>query len=262
MRNVYLPFRLQIFLGSVILLTLGTGMAWSLERSEKPLVQTLDIGSNSIHIVTQPQGYLMVDAGIEGQEEKIEKALAKIDIEPTQITHLLLTHGHVDHAGTATYFQQTYGIKVIAGRGDEQLLKAGVADTLCPTNGMAKILTGFFGDITFAPVVADIWIEEETDLAKWGLNGRVVPYPGHTEGSIVFFLADRAFVGDIIRGAPLAAKKPRLHFYLCDLDKNRENIATILQDTSIHTWYPGHFGPLSVASVRMWWQKQYGKSDS
>ena len=200
----------------------------------------------------------MVDAGLEGQEEKIEKALANINIQPAEIKYLLLTHGHVDHAGTARYFQERYGAKVIAGRGDQWLFASGAADTLCPTNGMARILTKFFGGVTFRPIEADIWIEEETDLAAWGMSGRVVPYPGHTEGSLVMFLEDRVFVGDIIRGAPMAAKKPSLHYYVCDLDKNRENIADILQDESIVTWYPGHFGPLTATSVQKWWDKQYG----
>ena len=54
---------------------------------------------------------LLVDCGL--SQRAIERALAHASLSPTELTALLLTHEHGDHAGCAGPFARRYGIPVL-----------------------------------------------------------------------------------------------------------------------------------------------------
>ncbi|OEC32672.1 hypothetical protein SAMN05216600_1327 [Pseudomonas cuatrocienegasensis] len=68
--------------------------------------------------------------------------------------------------------------------------------------------------------------------------------------SLALLIDDKAFVGDLVRGALLNTSKPARHFYMCALQRNDQDIATLLSHTAITTWYTGHMGPLPRAAVQ------------
>ena len=82
----------------------------------------------------------MIDAGNPSDEHELERMMRENAIDPGSSSHLLLTHGHLDHAGTAAYFQDTYAIKVIGGEGDQTMIGRGGRAELCPTGMFAKLI--------------------------------------------------------------------------------------------------------------------------
>lgn len=64
---------------------------------------------NSLFLQT-PQTKILVDVGLSCME--IEKRLSKIDIEPTQIDALLITHEHMDHIRGVKRLSELYNIPI------------------------------------------------------------------------------------------------------------------------------------------------------
>jgi glyoxylase-like metal-dependent hydrolase (beta-lactamase superfamily II) len=103
---------------------------------------------------------------------------------------------------------------------------------------------------TYTPFKADHWVEDGVDLrALWGVPASLVPVPGHTDGSLVVVVGEAAFVGDLFRGG-IVGGGVETHFYMCDLDDNRRDIAALLEAwPQVKTFFPGHFGPVSRGAV-------------
>ena len=214
------------------------------------IVHTLYSATSNIHLVIHKGIYFLVD----GDESKIENHLEALDIKPEQISFLVITHGHPDHSGAAAYFKEKHGIKIIAGKGDQQIINSGKLNKLCSTSAL--------GDLVYSAVPkefkafnADVFINEETSLAEYGIDGTTYPIPSHTEGSIAIVVDGLAFVGDIIRGKAMAKRTPALHFYQCDMTRNEEVINEALT-WDCETWYTGHFGPLKPARIEKWLESE------
>src|SRR5690606_31591088 len=96
----------------------------------------------------------------------------------------------------------------------------------------------------------DIIIDSAFDMQKIGIQGQILPVPGHTPGSLVTVIGNSAFVGDLIRGGIINNNEPAAHFIMCDLVGNQRDIDKLLQLENIRYWYPGHFGPLNTEAVK------------
>ena len=118
-------------------------------------------------------------------------------------------------------------------------------------DGRASVLKPFIPEIypSFEP---DDVVREPTTLAPWGVDGQVLPMPGHTAGSIVVVLGNHAaFVGDEMLGGAFGAifpHSPREHYYQADPAKNRANIQKLLA-MGVETFYLGHGGPVARKDV-------------
>jgi glyoxylase-like metal-dependent hydrolase (beta-lactamase superfamily II) len=127
----------------------------------------------------------VVDPG--GDLDRIEAGIAKAGIAPEKI---LLTHGHIDHAGAATALKEKLGGVPIEGphRADKFLLDG------LPEQGRN------FGLSDVRSVAPDRWLEEGDTVTAAGATFSVLHCPGHSPGSVVFVNAAQRFalVGDVI----------------------------------------------------------------
>ena len=212
-------------------------------------ITQLSVDFANIYIIERDDKILMIDSGNPGHEKRVEALLNKQGIDPSKIDYLILTHGHLDHSGTASYFRQHYGIKTIGHRGDNDSFSLGKRDDTCPTSSMAAFMKSLKSQVKITPFTIDTLIDTELDLAEFGVRGKIIPWPGHTKGSIIVQFDKHVFVGDLIAGEIFNPTKPMTHFFMCDLDDNKKNINTLLQRPAIDTWYLGHFGPLSTTDV-------------
>ncbi|WPB85072.1 MBL fold metallo-hydrolase [Sediminicoccus rosea] len=126
----------------------------------------------------------VIDPG--GDVARIEAEIAARGVTLTQI---LLTHGHIDHAGGADELREKTGIAVTGPhRADAILL-----DHL-EQQGRAYDIRGARN------LVPDRWLEEGESITIGGETFDVLHCPGHSPGSLVYVSKDLrvAFVGDVL----------------------------------------------------------------
>lgn len=189
-------------------------------RSEALKVTVLRVSSANITMVEHGDTVLMIDSGNPGDGRRIEALLKQEAYDPSKIDYLVLTHGHLHHAGTAHYFQSKYGVKILGHRGDEAMFSRGECGETCPTGTLARLRKNFKKDLRIEPLMVDILIEDNFDLQDLGIPGEIIPTPGHTKGSLLIKIEDFLFVGDLIAGQVFSPHKPMTHFYMCDLEQN------------------------------------------
>ena len=165
-------------------------------------VSILPFGLVNAHIVKGPNGCILVDAGLPGSEKKIEASLKANGLTFKDIKLIVITHAHVDHAGTAAKIRRLSGAPIVANEGDLKYYLRKEPMSFCSTGwfGRLFIKTG----LMFEPYEAftpDILLTEgqTLDLKPYGLNGQVQHSPGHTGGSISVNLdSQQALVGDLL----------------------------------------------------------------
>lgn len=213
-------------------------------------VTLLSSGGANVYIVDRSGKRLMIDSGNPGDEQVFESLMQEQGISPDSIDYLILTHAHLDHAGTAAHFQEKWAIPVIGGNADQPMLdREGQAD-ICPTGLLAELIRWMGKGRRYRSLQLDIPIEGEFDLAELGIEGKILPLPGHTPGSLVITFDNQAFVGDLIRGSITSDEQPATHFFMCDLVENRARIRQLLDEAKIQRWHPGHMGGFNVEAVR------------
>jgi len=125
-----------------------------------------------------------IDPG--GDIEKLED-LAKA--EKVHIEQLLLTHGHIDHAGAARIFAEQLNVPVIGPHRDDEFWLSNLSEQARAYN--------FSGVSSFVP---DQWLEDGDEISIGNEKLKVLHCPGHTPGHIVFVHRESqlAFVGDVL----------------------------------------------------------------
>jgi len=57
---------------------------------------------------------VMIDTGLVGETILIRRLVRKLGLTPKSIKAILLTHGHLDHAGNLAWLKESTGAKVFA----------------------------------------------------------------------------------------------------------------------------------------------------
>ncbi|MBK8990056.1 MAG: hypothetical protein IPM39_29010 [Chloroflexi bacterium] len=105
----------------------------------------------------------------------------------------------------------------------------------------------------FPAVTPDLLLDNAFDLNSFGVEGCILPTPGHTAGSIALLLADgTAVVGDVmmggVMGGALFGARPNYHYFAEDVTAVQSSIRSLLA-AGVQTFYVGHGGPLRRADV-------------
>ena len=112
-----------------------------------------------------------------------------IDEQGIQVEKILVTHGHLDHAGAVAHMAQARSIPIIGPHKDDKFWIDGMPD--------AAAQYGFPEALAFEP---DEWLEHSDRVEVAGVTFAVVHCPGHTPGHVVFVQPQDkvAMVGDVI----------------------------------------------------------------
>jgi glyoxylase-like metal-dependent hydrolase (beta-lactamase superfamily II) len=126
---------------------------------------------------------VVVDPG--GDLDYIERAIADSGMKPEKI---LLTHGHIDHAGGAAELKERLGVPIEGPHEDERPLLDGLKEQ------------GEAYGIAARPVTPDRWLAEGDEVKVAGHTFEVLHCPGHSPGSVVLVNRPQRFalVGDVL----------------------------------------------------------------
>jgi glyoxylase-like metal-dependent hydrolase (beta-lactamase superfamily II) len=168
-------------------------------------VRPISFGHSNIYLIQTESGYILVDAGMPNSEEKLDSAFQEAGVEPGSVQLIVATHGHLDHVGTLAHARKVTGGKVLCHRSFAGDLANGNAEKAVPQNLVGRLLnimTGLMGS-KFEGIQPDILVDDEFDLAEYGVAGKIIHTPGHSPSSISIILDNgEALVGDMVRGAP------------------------------------------------------------
>jgi glyoxylase-like metal-dependent hydrolase (beta-lactamase superfamily II) len=135
--------------------------------------------------------------------DNLDSAFREAGVEPRSVELIIVTHGHLDHTGSVAHAQRITGGKVLCHSSYAADLAKGVAESAVPRNLVGRVLnflTGLKGS-GFEGVHPDILVDEEFNLAEYGIAGRIIHTPGHSPSSLSIILdTGEALVGDMVRG--------------------------------------------------------------
>ncbi len=126
----------------------------------------------------------LVDAGTKGAPQRVLAALEQLGRRPGDVTHLLLSHAHSDHAGGAAELVTATGSRVLAHEREQVYLREGRMPAPDPSSRGGRLLARTPGG-RFAPLTVDEAFEDGAVLPLGG-GVRVVHTPGHTPGHCSF----------------------------------------------------------------------------
>ena len=190
----------------------GTAPAWS----------RVNLGFVSAYILVHGGEAAIVDTGVGGSEGAIEDGLAALGLDWTAVGHLILTHNHQDHAGSAAEIL-TRAADATGYAGAEDIAGITVPRALTPVQD---------GDTVF-------------DLS-------IVTAPGHTPGSIC--VLDPASGGILVAGDALrteggAPTLPGAQF-TADMDQAKQSIVK-LGALTFETLLVGHGEPIESGAAAL-----------
>jgi hydroxyacylglutathione hydrolase len=125
----------------------------------------------------------IVDPG--GDLDRVAEALARTG---TSVEKILLTHGHIDHAGSAAEARERYGVTIEGPHEADRFLLDGLE-----AQGRAYGMEA-------RNVTPDRWLVEGDEVRVGEVVFSILHCPGHSPGSVVFVNEAQRFalVGDVL----------------------------------------------------------------
>lgn len=237
---------------TILCFVAGCATSSSVQQRGALRVHTLTMDYANVYLVEQGSHTVMIDSGLTKNAPALDRAMRELGIDPHKLDAIVITHAHQDHTGGARYFQKKYGTTIVAGSGDLEGYHRGTNGKLCPTGWMARRLHEDEKHATFPKYTPDVLVSSSMALSSVsGINGKIIPLPGHTKGSLVIEIGEMVFVGDLIRGS-IVGSGPERHFFMCDLHDNDQDIQTLVTQLtpSAKAYYPGHFNVLSRQDLK------------
>jgi len=119
----------------------------------------------------------------------LTKVMARVEANDVRLEKILVTHGHLDHAGATRDLAEALGLPVEGPQREDKFWIEQIPGSAARY--------GFPPARSFTP---DRWLEHGDQVTVGPFNFEVIHCPGHTPGHVVFYndATRLAFVGDVL----------------------------------------------------------------
>ncbi len=179
-----------------------------------------NIAHSNVYLLINVKDLVVIDTGTPGNAKKIVDYIEKIGHKPNEVTTIILTHYHMDHAGSAKDLKDLTGAKVAASPEDAEYI-TGNQPYPKPKNLFLRAASSF---IKVAPVPVEILLKDG-DIIK---DLTVISTPGHSPGSIMLLDKEKKalFSGDPLRAENGKVTSGPKHF-AWDQEKEKVSIRKV-----------------------------------
>jgi len=192
---------------------------------------------------------MLVDTGFPGSADALVKRMTRAGVVPGDVSLILLTHAHPDHAGSAKALAARLGVPVALHPAEHDWARGGEGPIPPALNAMGRVIKAITKP-HFEAFTPDIALHDGQRLDDFGVAGRVLHTPGHSPGSITVLLDDgQAIAGDLMAGGMAREDKPSMPFLAEDAAQVRRSIAHLLEQRPTRLFF-GHGKPASGTSAR------------
>lgn len=151
----------------------------------------------TVHAITTSQGIILIDSGYADRvESEVVAGLKKVGLDPANVKYVLVGHGHGDHFGGSSYFQEHYGARVGLTAADWDVMYPATP----PANAANQVKPK-----------RDLVLAEGQPLTLGDTTVTFVAIPGHTPGSLAFIFpvkeGRRSHVAGLFGGTILTADR-------------------------------------------------------
>lgn len=208
-------------------------------------IKVIKCGFVNCFVIVGKTGSILVDTGNSSNVDLIWE-----QIQSYHIGLVVLTHGHTDHIAGAMALQKQHNLKIAMHEGDLVLARDRVSARLHVRSFRGQLLrfVSLLGArnakaTQFSP---DIFLQDGQSLEEYGVDARVLHFPGHTKGSIALLVdGENLIVGDVLMnmGHPSASLMAE-DFQMLDESVSR------IQSMQLNQIYVGHGKPFAASQLR------------
>lgn len=178
-----------------------------------------------VYLITTKTGCILVDSGVYGSQDVIEKAITERGHRPEEVKAVFLTHAHPDHIGTAHYFREKYGAKIYAGEGERPWIED------IDLQFRERPIPNFY-KLTGESTTVDCAVKDGEEISVCDdILVQVIGTPGHSVDEISYCIGDAVFIGDTV---PVWGDIP----ILVDLKNSKKSLETLENLKNVRTFYP------------------------
>ncbi|WP_327086265.1 MBL fold metallo-hydrolase [Nonomuraea sp. NBC_01738] len=157
------------------------------------------------YLVDTADGITLVDAGLPGHWQDLQRELRSLGKSVDDIRGLVLTHGDSDHIGFAERLRSAHGVPVFVHAADAVRTRTGEKPKVAFGPMRPGPTLGFFGYSIRKNGLRTRYVSEVTEIGDGDVldlpgSPVIVGMPGHSPGSVAVHIpvADAVFVGDAL----------------------------------------------------------------
>ena len=149
------------------------------------------------YLLKTDEGVALIETGPASCLKQLESELVKYDVKLSDISHVFVTHIHLDHAGAAWYFAQHGASVYVHHRGAPHLIDPSKLWASAGRVYGEENMESLWGSMQPIPKEQIIPLHDGDKIEIFGQTIIAHDTPGHAEHHIVFQLGDLCFMGDV-----------------------------------------------------------------
>ena len=195
-------------------------------------IYILKNNKNNVFLINSTDGYILIDAG--SSIKTIQEELKTLNINESDIKHILITHTDQDHIDGLSLFKNA---KIHMN--EDILQKEGSKSILFERNSLPEWIK-----------VENVNLLTDEELILGDVKIKCIKTPGHTPGHMVYLVDDEyLFTGDAVEISENTLKQ---HPFVMDEEKSKKSIKLIINIAKNCDYiFTGHYGYYKVEDLNL-----------